>query len=71
MPTAFNYLGPLTNPARPTSLAVGVADPPMGPVLAGVFAERGDSALVFHGEAAWTSSARPGPPPSGSPPTAR
>jgi anthranilate phosphoribosyltransferase len=50
VPTAFNYLGPLTNPARPTSLAVGVADPRMGPVLAGVYAERGNSALVFHGE---------------------
>jgi anthranilate phosphoribosyltransferase len=50
VPTAFNYLGPLTNPARPTSLAVGVADPRMGPVLAGVFAARGNSAFVFHGE---------------------
>jgi anthranilate phosphoribosyltransferase len=50
VPTAFNYLGPLTNPARPTSLAVGVADPRMGPVLAGVFAARGNSAIVFHGE---------------------
>src|ERR1700721_2322860 len=49
VPTAFNYLGPLTNPARPSSLAVGVADPRMGPVLAGVYAERGVSALVFHG----------------------
>jgi anthranilate phosphoribosyltransferase len=50
VPTAFNYLGPLTNPARPSSLAVGVADPRMGPVLAGVYAERGNTALVFHGE---------------------
>ena len=30
MPTAFNFLGPLTNPARPSALAVGVADPRMG-----------------------------------------
>jgi len=50
VPTSFNYLGPLTNPARPSSLAVGVADPKMGPVLAGVYAERGNTALVFHGE---------------------
>jgi len=50
VPTAFNYLGPLTNPARPASLAVGVADPRMGPVLAGVLAARGNSAIVFHGE---------------------
>ena len=49
VPTAFNYLGPLTNPARPSSLAVGVADPLMGPVLAGVYATRGNTALVFHG----------------------
>src|SRR5215468_10729730 len=49
VPTAFNYLGPLTNPARPSSLAVGVADPRMGGVLAGVLAARGNSALVFHG----------------------
>ena len=49
VPTFFNYLGPLTNPARPTSSAVGIADPAMGPVLAGVLAVRGTSALVFHG----------------------
>jgi anthranilate phosphoribosyltransferase len=49
VPTAFNYLGPLTNPARPSSLAVGVADPRMGPVLAEVYAARGDTAVVFHG----------------------
>ncbi len=49
VPTAFNYLGPLTNPARPSSLAVGVADPLMGPVLAGVYAARGNTAMVFHG----------------------
>jgi anthranilate phosphoribosyltransferase len=49
VPTAFNYLGPLTNPSRPSSLAVGVADPRMGAVVAGVFAARGNSALVFHG----------------------
>jgi anthranilate phosphoribosyltransferase len=49
VPTAFNYLGPLTNPARPTSVAIGVADPAMGPVLAEVHAARGNTALVFHG----------------------
>ena len=50
VPTTFNFLGPLTNPARPSALAVGVADPRMGPVLAGVLAGRGNSALVFHGD---------------------
>jgi anthranilate phosphoribosyltransferase len=49
VPTVFNFLGPLTNPARPKAAAVGVADPRMGPILAGVLASRGDSALVFHG----------------------
>jgi anthranilate phosphoribosyltransferase len=49
VPTAFNFLGPLTNPARPSSLAVGVADPRMGGVLAGVLAARGNTAMVFHG----------------------
>jgi anthranilate phosphoribosyltransferase len=49
VPTAFNFLGPLTNPVRPSMLAVGVADPRMGGVLAGVLAARGNSALVFHG----------------------
>lgn len=49
VPTVFNFLGPVTNPARPMAQAVGVADPRMGPVLAGVLARRGCSALVFHG----------------------
>jgi anthranilate phosphoribosyltransferase len=50
VPTVFNFLGPLANPARPSALAVGVADARMGPVLAGVLAARGNSALVFHGD---------------------
>ncbi|WP_055700487.1 MULTISPECIES: anthranilate phosphoribosyltransferase [Streptomyces] len=48
--TVFNLLGPLTNPARVRSQAVGVADPRMAPVVAGVFAERGHSSLVFRGD---------------------
>jgi anthranilate phosphoribosyltransferase len=50
VPTAFNFLGPLTNPAQPRSGAVGCADPRMAPVMAGVFAARGDSVLVMRGE---------------------
>jgi anthranilate phosphoribosyltransferase len=50
VPTVFNFLGPVANPARPQAQAVGVADPRMGPVLAGVLAARGCSALVFHGK---------------------
>jgi anthranilate phosphoribosyltransferase len=50
VPTVFNFLGPVANPARPQAQAVGVADARMGKVLAGVLAGRGCSALVFHGD---------------------
>ena len=50
VPTAFNFLGPLTNPARPGAAAVGCADERMAPVMAAVLAERGDTALVFRGD---------------------
>jgi anthranilate phosphoribosyltransferase len=50
VPTVFNFLGPVANPARPGALAVGVSDPRMGSVIAGVLAGRGNSALVFHGD---------------------
>jgi anthranilate phosphoribosyltransferase len=49
VPTVFNFLGPVANPARPSAQAVGVFDPLMGGVIAGVLAGRGCSALVFHG----------------------
>ncbi|WP_433468450.1 anthranilate phosphoribosyltransferase [Spirillospora sp. CA-128828] len=49
-PTVFNFLGPLTNPARPSSQAVGVFHPRMAGVMAGVFASRGCSSLVFRGD---------------------
>lgn len=48
--TAFNFLGPLTNPAQPGATAVGCADLRMAPLMAGVFARRGTNALVFRGE---------------------
>jgi anthranilate phosphoribosyltransferase len=50
VPTTFNILGPLTNPARPRAQAVGVADRRMAPIVAGVLARRGNSALVFSGD---------------------
>ena len=50
VPTVFNFLGPVANPARPSAQAVGVADPRMGEVIAGVLAGRGCSALVFRGD---------------------
>ncbi|WP_405105972.1 anthranilate phosphoribosyltransferase [Micromonospora sp. NBC_01405] len=50
VPTFFNFLGPLTNPARPRAGAVGCFDLRMAPVMAAVFAGRGDSVLVLRGE---------------------
>lgn len=49
LPTVFNILGPITNPGRVEASAVGVASASMAPVIAGVFQERGASALVFRG----------------------
>lgn len=49
VPTTFNFLGPLANPARPFAQAVGVADARMAPLVAGVIAGRGNRGLVFHG----------------------
>ncbi|HZK35803.1 MAG TPA: anthranilate phosphoribosyltransferase [Aeromicrobium sp.] len=48
--TTFNFLGPLTNPAKPDAMAVGVADARMAPLVAGVFARRGVDAFVFRGD---------------------
>ncbi|KQX53316.1 MULTISPECIES: anthranilate phosphoribosyltransferase [unclassified Streptomyces] len=48
--TVFNFLGPLTNPARVKAQATGVADARVAPIVAGVLAERGSSALVFRGD---------------------
>lgn len=50
VPTVFNFLGPLTNPAQTTAAAIGVFDERMCEVIAGVFARRGSSALVFRGD---------------------
>lgn len=49
-PTVFNFVGPMINPARPRAQAVGVAHRRMAPVIAGVLADRGSSALVFTGD---------------------
>jgi anthranilate phosphoribosyltransferase len=48
--TVFNFLGPLTNPARPVASAIGCADARMAPVMAQVLAGRGMRALVFRGD---------------------
>ena len=39
--TTFNFLGPLSNPARPQAMALGVANDDIAPVVARVLAGRG------------------------------
>ena len=50
IPTAFNFLGPLINPAQPGAALVGCADLRMAPVMAQVLADRGVTALVVRGD---------------------
>ena len=50
IPTVFNILGPLVNPARPEASAVGVAALDRVPLVVGVFQTRGATALVFRGD---------------------
>ncbi|MGV0636124.1 anthranilate phosphoribosyltransferase [Mycolicibacillus trivialis] len=50
VPTVFNLLGPLTNPARPRAGLIGCAFAELAPVMAGVFAARRSSVLVVHGD---------------------
>lgn len=48
--TAFNVLGPLTNPAQPKANAIGVSNARFAPLVAQVLARRGSRALVFRGD---------------------
>lgn len=50
IPTLFNLLGPIANPARPAAQAIGCADLRSAPLIAGVFAQRGVDAWVFRGD---------------------
>ena len=50
IPTVFNILGPLCNPARPEASAVGVASLDRVPLMVGVFRTRGATALVYRGD---------------------
>src|SRR5262245_16952486 len=50
VPTVFNFLGPLTNPARPFAQVVGVSDDRMLPLLAEVLARRGTRARLFRSD---------------------
>ncbi|WP_425293690.1 anthranilate phosphoribosyltransferase [Mycobacterium attenuatum] len=50
VPTVFNLLGPLTNPALPRAGLIGCAFADLAEVMAGVFAARRSSVLVVHGD---------------------
>ncbi|CAB4656926.1 MAG: anthranilate phosphoribosyltransferase [Actinobacteria bacterium] len=50
VPTIFNILGPLANPAQPKAAAVGVANPAMHLLMAEVLATRGVDGFVFRGD---------------------
>ena len=50
VPTTFNFLGPLSNPAGAGRQSVGVSDPAMAETIVGALAELGKThVLVFHG----------------------
>ncbi len=49
VPTVFNILGPLANPARPAAAMIGCANLRLAPVMADVLAARGTNALVVRG----------------------
>lgn len=50
VPTVFNILGPLANPAKPKAAAIGVANDRMHLVMAQVLATRGVDGFVFRGD---------------------
>ena len=51
IPTVFNFLGPLANPARARFQVIGVSDPAMADKMLGVLAANGTQrAMVVHGD---------------------
>lgn len=50
LPTVFNILGPLANPAKPKAAAIGVAEERMHRVMAQVLVARGVDGFVFRGD---------------------
>jgi len=50
VPTVFNILGPLANPAKPKAAAIGVANERMHLVMAQVLADKGCDGFVFRGD---------------------
>jgi anthranilate phosphoribosyltransferase len=51
VPTVFNFLGPLINPARTRHQLVGVSDPAMAPTMIGVLGATGSRrAMIIHAD---------------------
>ena len=50
IPTVFNILGPLTNPAQANAGLIGCANPDLAPIMAQVLLDRGVKAMVVRGE---------------------
>jgi anthranilate phosphoribosyltransferase len=50
VPTVFNILGPLANPAKPKACAIGVARAELLPLLAQVLLDQGKEGFVFRGD---------------------
>jgi anthranilate phosphoribosyltransferase len=51
VPTVFNFLGPLTNPSRTRHQLVGVSDPTMAGIMAGVFGATGSRrSFIVHAD---------------------
>lgn len=49
VPTTFNFLGPLANPAQPLATSLGVANEQIAPIMAQELAQRGRFGLVSRG----------------------
>jgi anthranilate phosphoribosyltransferase len=50
VPTVFNVLGPLANPAKPKACAIGVARAELLPLMAQVLLDQGKEGFVFRGD---------------------
>lgn len=62
IPTVFNFLGPLTNPAGATRQALGVSDPKMLPKMVDTLGRLGSKHVVaFHGHQGLDELATSGP----------
>jgi anthranilate phosphoribosyltransferase len=62
VPTVFNFLGPLSNPARVQRQVIGVSDSRMAPTVIGVLQSRGaPRAMVVHGHDATDELTTTGP----------